>query len=160
MQLLRSLWFFTAHYDIDLACTHIAGVANTTADHLSRNLFFSQNPHASLLPTPLPASLLQITSIPGPDWTSAHFSQLFISTIKQHPHTSSTMQAYTDILPSAKVLLTSPCRHLNSPYCYLLHILPKATYRTALSGFTCLQFATFTSLPAFSTHLVLSQLLA
>ena len=43
MQLLRSLWFFTAHYDIDLACTHIAGVANTTADHLSRNntaLFF------------------------------------------------------------------------------------------------------------------------
>ena len=43
MQLLRSLWFFTDHYDIDLACTHIAGVANTTADHLSRNstaLFF------------------------------------------------------------------------------------------------------------------------
>ena len=38
--------------------------------------------------------------------------------------------------------------------------LAQATYRTALSGFTCLQFATFTSPPAFSTHLVLSQLLA
>ena len=68
MHLLRSLWFFTAHYDINLACEHIVRVANTTADHLSRHnhrhnlLFFSQNPDASLLPTPLPASLMQITS--------------------------------------------------------------------------------------------------
>ena len=58
---------FTAHYDVDLVCEHIAGVVNTTADHLSRNnnsLFcfvFSQNTDASLLPTPLPAPLLQIT---------------------------------------------------------------------------------------------------
>ena len=44
MHLLRSLWFFTAHYDVDLVCEHITGMANTTADHLSRNnnsLFFS-----------------------------------------------------------------------------------------------------------------------
>ena len=84
MHLLRSLWFFTAHYDVDLVCEYIVGVANTTADHLSRNnnsLFFSQNTDASLLPTPLPAPLLQITNIQGPDWTSAHCSQLFISTI-------------------------------------------------------------------------------
>ena len=83
IQLLHSLWFFTAHYNIDLACTHIAGVANTTADHLSRNntaLFFHR---IHTLHCCLPHSLLQITSIPGPDWTSAHFSQLFISTINK-----------------------------------------------------------------------------
>ena len=34
MHLLHSLWFFTAHYDVDLVYEHMAGVANTTADHL------------------------------------------------------------------------------------------------------------------------------
>ena len=84
MHLFHNPWLFTAHYDVDLVCEHIAGVVNTTADHLSRNnnyLFFLQNTDASLLPTPLPAPLLQITNIQGPDWTSAHFSQLFISAI-------------------------------------------------------------------------------
>ena len=90
IHLLRNPWFFTAHYDVDLVSEHIAGVANTTTDRLSRNnnalfcfflLFFLQNTDASLLPTPLPAPLLQITNIQGPDWTSAHFSQLFISAI-------------------------------------------------------------------------------
>ena len=33
------------------------------------------------MPTPLPSPLLEIISIPGLDWTSTHFSQLFISTI-------------------------------------------------------------------------------
>ena len=37
MQLLRSLWFFVAYYDIELTCVHIMGAANSTADHLSRN---------------------------------------------------------------------------------------------------------------------------
>ena len=84
MHLLRSLWFFTSHYDIDLVCQHIAGVVNTAADHLFRynnSSFFSQNPDASLVPTPFPAPLLEIISLPGLDWTSAHFNQLFISII-------------------------------------------------------------------------------
>ena len=54
MQLLRSLWFYVAHYDIDLTCVHIMGVANTIADYLSRNnmsSFFSLNLQASTLPT-------------------------------------------------------------------------------------------------------------
>ena len=84
MQLLRSLWFYVAHYDIDLTCVHIMGVANTTADYLSRNnmsSFFSLNPQASTLPTPLPHSLLQIVSVNSPDWTSPHFRKLFKATI-------------------------------------------------------------------------------
>ena len=83
MHLLRSLWFFTSHCDIDLVCEHIPGMVNTAADYLFRhnNFILSLNPGASLMPTPLPASLLEIISIPGLDWSSAHFSQLFISTI-------------------------------------------------------------------------------
>ena len=45
MHLLRVLWFFIAHYDIKLLPKHIPGVANCTADHLSRDkiqcFFFS-----------------------------------------------------------------------------------------------------------------------
>ena len=55
MQLLRSLWFFTAYFDILLVANHIPGVCNTTADQLSRNqmiTFFTMNPHASRVPTP------------------------------------------------------------------------------------------------------------
>ena len=79
MHLLRSLWVFVSHYDIDLVCKHIAGVVNTAADHLSRynnSSFFSQNLDASLVPTSIPAPLLEIISIPGLDWTSARFNQL------------------------------------------------------------------------------------
>ena len=84
MQLLRSLWFFVAYYDIELTCVHIMGAANSTADHLSRNnmsCFLSLNPQASLLPTPLPPPLLQIVTVNGPDWTSPHFRRLFKATI-------------------------------------------------------------------------------
>ena len=37
MQLLHSLWFFVAYYDIELTCVHILGAASSIADHLSRN---------------------------------------------------------------------------------------------------------------------------
>jgi len=86
MQLLRSLWFFVAHHDIELTCEHIKGAANSTADHLSRcnmSHFFSLNPQASPLPTPLPPSLLQIITIGSPDWTSPHFRRLFKATISK-----------------------------------------------------------------------------
>ena len=46
MHLLRCLWFFVSHYDIDITIVHVAGVTNCTADHLSRHhmsLFFSQS---------------------------------------------------------------------------------------------------------------------
>ena len=85
MHLLRSLWFFVAYFDIDVKCKHIAGVNNTTADHLSRgNLhsFFYLHPQATCQPTPLPQPLLQILAIKGPDWISPIFRQLFTTTIK------------------------------------------------------------------------------
>ena len=47
IHLLQALWFFVAYFDIDIKCRHIAGVANSTADHLSRgnlHLFFSLHP--------------------------------------------------------------------------------------------------------------------
>ena len=70
MHLLRSLWFFVAYFDIDIKCKHIAGVNNSTADHLSRgNLhsFFCLHPQATRQPTPLPPPLLQILATGGPD---------------------------------------------------------------------------------------------
>ena len=86
MHLLRCLWFFVAYYDIHLVATHISGVANLTADSLSRSqmqLFFTLNPQASPDPTPLPPPLLQIITPSGADWTSPHFHLLFTTTINK-----------------------------------------------------------------------------
>ena len=86
MHLLRSLWFFVAHFDIAINIEHIAGAHNDTADQLSRfNMqpFFLSNPQADLLPTPLPVELLQIVAVTGPDWTSSNFRQLFNTTINK-----------------------------------------------------------------------------
>jgi len=84
MHLLRTLWFFCAHFDISISIEHLAGALNCTADQLSRyNMysFFLANPQADLLPTPLPVELQQIVAVTGPDWTSPAFSQLFSTTI-------------------------------------------------------------------------------
>jgi len=54
---------FFAHFDIDIKCKHIAGVNNSTAEHLSHgNLhsLFCLKPQANHQPTPLPQPLLQI----------------------------------------------------------------------------------------------------
>ena len=112
MQLLRSLWFFTAHYEIDLACTHIAGVANTTADRLSRNnnaLFFHRihTLHCCLLHCQprcyrSPASQDRI----GHQHTSVSCSFL-LSTKSNSIQTQALQYRHTDILLSDKVLLTS-----------------------------------------------------
>ena len=40
MNLLRSLWFFVACFDISIVAKHIAGVMNCEADQLSRSEFF------------------------------------------------------------------------------------------------------------------------
>ena len=80
MHLLRSLWFFTAFYDINLLAAHIPGVSNCRADQLSRNnmlTFFTSNPQANRLPTPLPHSLLVMVGSTKPDWTSQAFRRLF-----------------------------------------------------------------------------------
>ena len=83
MHLLRVLWFFVAYYNIELIPKHIPGVSNCTADHLSRNNLQYFNPQASAVSTPIPPSLLTLVTIPGPDWTSSSFKQLFNITIKE-----------------------------------------------------------------------------
>ena len=80
MQLLRSLCFFVAHFDIDLKWKHIAGVNNTTADYLScSNLhsFFPLHPQATQQPTPIPPPLLRMLEVGAPDWISLPFRQQF-----------------------------------------------------------------------------------
>ena len=66
MHLLWSLLFFVTYFDIDVKCKHIAGVSNSTTDHLScSNLhsFFHLHPQATCQQTPLPQPLLQILAI-------------------------------------------------------------------------------------------------
>ena len=98
MHLLRCLWFFVAYYDITIIAKHIPGVANSSADHLSRchmSLFFCSNPQADPAPAQLPTALLTIISTPDMDWTSAAFGRQFtsiISTAWHHPPTRSTTQ--------------------------------------------------------------------
>ena len=80
MHLLRTLTFFTAYYDIELIAEHIPGVANTAADHLSRNnmlLFSCLHPQAQPLPTPLPSPLLVMLTLPWEDWTATSFRSQF-----------------------------------------------------------------------------------
>ena len=76
MHLLRCLWLFVAHYDIDISIVHIPGITNCMADHLSQqrmSLFFSLNPQADVTPTALPSALMDIVASPYLDWTSSAF---------------------------------------------------------------------------------------
>ena len=78
-------------------------------------LHFFTKPGASLVPTPLPPPLLEIISIPRPDWTLAHFNQVFISTIntvQQLPHTSSTALVSSYFYHSTIALTIPPKTHI------------------------------------------------
>ena len=86
MHLLRSMWFFTAHYDMHVSAAHIQGAANCAADCISRgnmSSFFSMNPQAQPAPTRLPEPLLSILTPARPDWTSQTFQELFKATISR-----------------------------------------------------------------------------
>lgn len=79
MHLLRCLFFIEAHYQFELTATHIAGVANSLADDLSRNAlssFLSKAPHMEPNPTPIPPLLPALLLEPS-DWTSPHWTQRF-----------------------------------------------------------------------------------
>ena len=84
MHLLRCLWFFTAHLDIFITATHLPGVTNVTADHLSRGKLLQAlqvTPKLSQKSTNLPPSVFQIVSPHRLDWTSTQFLQLFEDTL-------------------------------------------------------------------------------
>lgn len=79
MHLMRSLFFFTASFDIQLIGGYIPGSINTAADALSRDnqsSFFSQVPSAKREPTVIPECLLQALVHGQPDWTSLSWTQL------------------------------------------------------------------------------------
>ena len=71
---------FVAHINIYLTATHLPGVINVTADHLSRQAF---QVTTTLLfkPTLIPPSAFQLTSPRTLDWISPHFLQLIQQTI-------------------------------------------------------------------------------
>ena len=80
MYLLRSLWFFVAHFNMYVTASHLPGLINITADHLSRGntaQAFEVTPTLAQHPTPIPSSAMRLISPHALDWTSPSFLQLF-----------------------------------------------------------------------------------
>ena len=80
MQLLRSLFFVTAHLQITLRAVHIPGHLNRAADAISRDhliSFHMQVPEARPSPTPLPPPLIELLVLRQPDWTSPAWARWF-----------------------------------------------------------------------------------
>ena len=109
MHLLRCLWFFAAHYDIYVTATHLQGITNITADHLSRGRVveaFQSTPTLMQQSTNLPPSIFQLVCPQGLDWTSTQFLQLFQEAIKpQDQLTFSASLADDDFLSDNAKLL-------------------------------------------------------
>jgi len=80
MHLLRALSFFVAYFDMHLTASHLPGVINVTADHLSRgnqHQAFHACPSLASQPTMIPPSAIQLISPNRLDWTASQFPQLF-----------------------------------------------------------------------------------
>ena len=81
MHLLRTLFFFEAHFQFSLQAVHIAGKDNNLADDLSRNNLSSfmqacpQSPAKS--PTMVPSPLRDLLLSSKPDWNSPTWTRLF-----------------------------------------------------------------------------------
>ena len=86
MHMLRVLFFAEAHYQFRLVAQHIPGTCNTLADHLSRNQlnkFHKKFPSANEYASPVPFSVLQWLLDTQVDWTSEHWTQLFITFVNK-----------------------------------------------------------------------------
>ena len=80
MHLMRSLFFFTARWNVVLTCTHIPGVDNGAADALSHNnlpsfqsLVLRARKELARISEPLLKALIQ----GQPDWTMVNWTTLF-----------------------------------------------------------------------------------
>ena len=65
MHLLRSLSFFVAHFDICITASHLPGVINVTADHLSHGNMcqtFKVTPSLTQHPAIIPSSSFRLMS--------------------------------------------------------------------------------------------------
>ena len=86
MQLMRSLFFMSAHFNFAISAHFLPGSSNQLADALSRNKperFFSLHPQANQLPTPIPQELLQMLLHNQPDWTSNSWRMMFSSCMQK-----------------------------------------------------------------------------
>ena len=78
--MLRCLAFLQALHDCRIRAVHLAGAANTDADHLSRNRgdhFMQGRAHTSPTPTQVPPELVAFISQRAPDWTSSLWRETF-----------------------------------------------------------------------------------
>ena len=83
MHLLRCLHFFSARHLISIRAKHVAGVFNSAADALSRNnmsVIFQHTPQAAKEPSQVPDPLIDMLVLHRPDWTSASWRTMFLST--------------------------------------------------------------------------------
>ena len=101
MQLMRSLFLFTAKHNLILSAQHILGADNGAADALSRNdknSFLIQVAGARRDPTPIPPDLLEALLHPQ-DWTSQSWTRLLLASWRkasQSPLTGRTAAPKTD----------------------------------------------------------------
>jgi len=96
MRLLECLWFFVAHFDIDVKCRHIPGVNNSTVDHLSHNNL--RTCLLSFTPTGItPTNVVTPTSA-SDGWTRLCISSLraAVQQYYQKDLASSTHRCYTE----------------------------------------------------------------
>ena len=108
MHLLRGLHFICAFYNINLRATHIQGTKNLSADAISRDnlqVFFTENPIANRIPTPIPEQLWRILVLSQPDWLSRNWRDSLATSLRtasQKVHVECTQQARPPISTSAK----------------------------------------------------------
>ena len=89
MHLLHSLSFFVAHFDICITASHLPGIINVTADHLSRGNMceaFKATPSLTQHPAIIPSSAFRLISPHTLDWTSPGFLKLFQITLSSISH--------------------------------------------------------------------------
>ena len=89
MHKLRCLHFFSAQHQIHIQAEHLAGSLNSAADALSRNnmsLFLHCTPQAAKAPSPVPEQIVNMLVLLCPDWTSAAWRAMFLTTWGKHWH--------------------------------------------------------------------------
>ena len=83
MHLLRCLSFLSTKFQFYLYTSHLPGTENSLADYLSRNdasQFLSSHIQANRYPTHIPEEILDSVITSKPDWTSPHWTKLWINT--------------------------------------------------------------------------------
>ena len=86
VHLLRCLFFVSAHLNVFVHASHVAGAQNVAADALSSDhvlSFLQAVPEADRLPAAIPQALVNLTVIEQPEWTSPRWASLFSAFCRQ-----------------------------------------------------------------------------